>query len=143
MKYREIGPNLYYNNDYVQSGLLTIDNFNPSDPQISSLGELEILDDEVALLHFDFERIHKIDARPIYEMYNDDSLVAKYQVVGDTNCTESINMGSFGEQYDAQVANIQLVPGRKANSVAGKFASNSRFGVFSMGPYFAVNVAKR
>jgi len=87
MKYREIGPNLY--NDYVQSGLLTIDNFNPSDPQISSLGELEILDDEVALLHFDFERIHKIDARPIYEMYNDESLIAKYQVVGDTNCTES------------------------------------------------------
>eukprot|EP00975_Prorocentrum_lima_P033470 7019621-Prorocentrum_lima.AAC.1 len=46
-------------------------------------------------------------------------------------------MGSFSEQYDAQVANIELVPGRQANSLAGKFASNSRFGVFSVGPYTA------
>jgi len=65
-------------------------------------------------------------------------LVANYQLVGGTNCTESIhNMGAFGEQYDAQVANIQLVPGRNANTFAGKFASNSRFGVFSIGPYTA------
>jgi hypothetical protein len=137
-QYREIGSNQKFNNDYVQSGLLTLDKSNPSDPQISSSGELKILDDEVALMHFDFEIMHKIDTRPIHGLSNDDSLVAKYQVMGDTNCTESIhNMGSFGEQYDAQVANIELVPGRKANTLAGKFVSNSRFGIFSIGPYTA------
>jgi len=138
-QYREVGPKQEFNNDYVQSGLLTINKSNPSsDPQISSSGELKVLDDDVALLHFDFESMYEIDARPIHGLRNDDSLVAKYQVVGDTNCTESIhNMGSFSEQYDAQVANIELVPGRKANSLAGKFSSNSRFGVFSVGPYTA------
>jgi len=137
-QYREVGQSQKYNNDYVQSGLLTIDKSNPSDPQISTSGELEVIDDEVALMHFDFESIFKIDERPIYEMYNDDSLVAKYQVLGGSNCTESIhNMGSFGSQYDAQISNIELVPGREANTYAGKFTSNSRFGVFSMGPYTA------
>jgi len=137
-QYREVGPNKTFNNDYVQSGLLIIDKTDPSDPQISSSEELKVLDDEVALMHFDFESIFKIDARPIHGMDDEDSLVAKYQVLSDTNCTESIhNMGSFGEQYDAQVSNIQLVPGRKAGTYAGKFAPNSRFGVFSMGPYTA------
>eukprot|EP00573_Skeletonema_grethae_P008867 CAMPEP_0201711174 /NCGR_PEP_ID=MMETSP0578-20130828/59006_1 /ASSEMBLY_ACC=CAM_ASM_000663 /TAXON_ID=267565 /ORGANISM="Skeletonema grethea, Strain CCMP 1804" /LENGTH=816 /DNA_ID=CAMNT_0048200223 /DNA_START=396 /DNA_END=2843 /DNA_ORIENTATION=+ len=137
-QYREVGPKKNFNNDYVQSGLLTIDKTDPSNPQISSSGELKVLDDEVALMHFDFEGTFKIDARPIHAMDNEDSLVAKYKVLSDTNCTESIhNMGSFGEQYDAQVANIELVPGRKAGTYAGKFAPNSRFGVFSMGPYTA------
>jgi len=137
-QYREVGPNLKFNNDYVVSGLLTVDKSNPNDPQISSSGELEILDDEAPLLHFDFEALYKIDERHIYGLRNDDSMVAKYQVVGDTNCTETIhNMGSFAEQYDAQVANIQLVQGRNPNTSAGKFTSNSRFGVFSIGPYTA------
>ena len=130
-QYSDVGPKPAFNNDYVQSGLLTIDKSNPSDPKISSSGELEILDDEVALMHFDFENIFQINARPTYFMKT-------YQVVGDTNCTESIhNMGSFGAQYDAQIANIQLVPGRNANTYAGKFAPDSRFGVFGMGPYTA------
>lgn len=138
-QYREVGPSEKFNNDYVQSGLLKIDKSNPSDPQISSSGELEILDDEGPLLHFDFESIFKIDERPIHGLYNEkDSLVAKYQVVGGINCTESIhNTGSFGAQYDAQIANIQLVPGRTTNTYAGRFAPNSRFGVFSRGPYTA------
>lgn len=137
-QYREVGPNGEFNNDFVQSGLLTIDKSNPNEPQISSSGELNILDDEVALLHFDFESISKIEERPIHGLRNEDSLVAKYQVVGGINCTESIhNSGSFGEQYDAQIANIELVPGRNADTLAGKFESNSRFGVFSIGPYTA------
>lgn len=56
-QYREVGPNEKFNNDFMQSGLLTIDKSNPNEPQISSSGELDILDDEVALLHFDFESI--------------------------------------------------------------------------------------
>ena len=137
-QYREVGPELKYNNDYVVSGKLTIDKSNPSDSQITSSGELEIVDDEVALLHFDFEGLHKIDERPIYALHDDVSMVAKYQVVGDMNTTESMhNLGSFAEQYDAQIANIELVPGRNADTLAGKFTPNSRFGVFSIGPYTA------
>ena len=44
-QYREVGPKRKFNNDFVQSGLLTIDKSNPNEPQISSSGELDILDD--------------------------------------------------------------------------------------------------
>ena len=137
-QYREVGLELKFNNDYVVSGKLTIDKSNPIDSQITSSGELEIVDDEVALLHFDFEGLHKMDERPIYGLIDDFNLVAKYQVVGGMNATESMhNLGSFAEQYDAQVANIELVPGRNADTLAGKFTPRSRFGVFSIGPYTA------
>jgi len=50
----------------------------------------------------------------VVELFGPDSLVASSVGVRCVNCSESIyNHGSFGAQYDAQVSNIELVPGRK------------------------------
>ncbi|GFH53361.1 hypothetical protein CTEN210_09837 [Chaetoceros tenuissimus] len=136
--FKEIGPAQRYNNDYSESGTLIIDKSNPDEVQITSSGKLEILDDSSALIHFNFEALHSMSERQVDEMWDDDSLVADNQIVGGQRCTESIhNIGTFGQQYDAQVANVELVQGRHNNTMAGKFSSSSRMAVFSIGPYTA------
>ena len=57
--------------------------------------------------------------------------------IRDVVCSKSVpNRGSFSQQYDAQVAGIQLEEG-KIGQYAGEFTSSSRFGVYSFGPFIA------
>jgi len=70
-------------------------------------------------------------------LFGPDNMMATSVEVRDVNCTESLyNQGSFGAQYDAQVSNIELVPGRKGTGdTAGLFNEDSRMAIFGVGPY--------
>ena len=137
-QFKEVGSKEKFNNEYSQNGFLTINKSDASNVQISSGGELEILDDSVPLLHFDFEAIHDMSERQVDGMQNDDSLIAYSQVVGNMTCLESIhNKGSFGQHYDSQITNIDIVQGRNDHTLAGKFSQSSRMGVHSVGPFTA------
>ena len=83
---------------------------------------MEILDDSLALIYFDFEALCSMSERQVDEMWDDDSLVADNQIVGGQRCTESIhNIGTFGQQYDAQVAAntpfLSLISGLRWDSI--------------------------
>ena len=137
-QFKEVGSKQKYNNEYTQNGFLTINKSDASNVQISSGGELEILDDLVPLIHFDFEAIRDMSERQVDGMQNDDSLIAHSEMVGNMMCLESIhNNGSFGQQYDSQITNIDIVQGRNENTLAGKFSQSSRMGVHSVGPFTA------
>lgn len=134
----EVGSKPKFNNEYIENGSVVIDKSNPTDIKISASGDLAILDDSVALIHFDFEALHEMSERQVHGLQSDNSLIAYDQIVGGRYCTKSIhNIGTFGQQYDAQVANVELVQGRHSNTIAGKFSSSSRMAVFSVGPYTA------
>jgi len=68
-------------------------------------------------------------------LFGPDKLMATSVVMRGINCTDSMmNKGSFGAQYDAQVGNVVIVPGREGGSSAGLFLEDSRFGIFGVGP---------
>ena len=135
--FKDVGPGPKYNNNYSESGSLIIDKSNPSDTKISANGDLAILNDSAALIHFDFEAKYKMSERQIEGLYSDKMIPEKI-VVGRKKCNKSIhNVGTFGQQYDSQVKEVALVQGRHNNTSAGKFRARSRMAVFSMGPYTA------
>ena len=63
-------------------------------------------------------------------------LASEVIILGESCDQAMLNSGTFGAQYDAQVGNVELVEsGRVDGKFAGKFAGNSRFAIFGMGPY--------
>jgi hypothetical protein len=136
--WNEIGPELRFNNDYVQDGVLRISKEDPANPVIEhSEGELLILDDEAPLLEFGFDEITPMGGdRQVHGLRNDKERIASYIDMGGVTCTEANeNVGSFGAQYDAQVANLKLLaPGRDGTGYAGRFYKDTLFGIFGTGP---------
>jgi len=133
----EIGPKLKFNNDYVEDGVLRISKTDPANAAIESSGELLVLDDEVALIHVDFEEITPLGGpRQVHSLRDDENRIARWVVMGGVNCTEGLaNQGSFGVQYDAQVASLVLrAPGRNGAGHAGEFSAATSFGIYGTGP---------
>jgi hypothetical protein len=134
--YNEVGTEKKFNNKYVEDGYLTI-NKTLGIAHIDSGGELQLLDRDVALLHFNFEEVYPLGYRQVLGLSGENSLIAHSIEIDGINCTESfINHGSFGSQYDAQVHNVQLVEGMGLQQGrAGKFHPSSRFAIFGTGPF--------
>lgn len=134
--YNEVGTEKKFNNKYVEDGYLTV-NKTLGIVHIDSGGEMQLLNRDVALLHFNFEEVYPLGHRQVLGLSEENSLIAQKIEIDGINCTESfINHGSFGSQYDAQVHNVQLVEGMGIQQGrAGKFYPTSRFAIFGTGPF--------
>ena len=133
--YNEIGDKWKFNNQYVEDGSLHISK-SSEEISIESSGELELLDDSVALIHFDFEEITPLGTRQVLGFHGDKAaLMANSIDIDDVTCTDSLeNLGSFGKQYDAQIGNIELVKGRPGGGRSAQFTHNSRLAIYGVGP---------
>jgi len=132
----EIGPERdpHSKSKFENIGTLVIDKLDGI-TEISSSGELELLDVSKALLHFDFEELHGVSERQIIglkteEMIRLNEVVLRGKVVN----TAIWNKGSFGKQYDAPVGNVKIEQGGVIGK-SGKFSNSSQMGVYSMGPH--------
>ena len=136
----EVGTGWRWNNNYEQNGSVRIDKTDIKNVQINSYGELKELDDNEAVIYFDFEGVHSISERQVFEMYDKQKnlLVTDSQLIGGANATNCFhNQGSFGQQYDAQIHSVKLVKSRSGRGFAGKFTAESRMGIFGVGPLTA------
>jgi len=130
------------NMNHTEFGHLTIRK-DGKRKEIQSSGALKLLDSDYALLNFDFETILPLGSREIVGLshdFNKQTVVASQMTVRDIVCESSIwNNGTFGQQYDAQVANLALVDGIESGN-AIEFNESSIFAIASPGPYSAGNM---
>ena len=140
----EIGnEQIRYNLDYQTSGKLVIKkNSDGSTRKVEGTGQLAPIDPMASLIHFDFEEKLPLESRsilglglipgvPIYKPF------LKSVPVNGVECAEALsNKGEFGSDYDAQSANIHLTTEDGISGKAGAFQSNSRAGIWAMGPHF-------
>ena len=133
--YNEIGVKWKFNNQYEEDGSLHIIK-SSEEISIESSGELELLDDSVALIRFDFEEITPLGTRQVLGFHGDKTaLMANSIDIDKVTCTDGLeNLGSFGKQYDAQIGNVQLVEGRPGGGRSARFTDDSRLAIFAMGP---------
>lgn len=104
---------------------------------ISSSGVLELLDRTSALVHLDFEEAIPLEKRQVVGMQHDDvkvTLIGKRITIRGVESTQSLpNQGSFGQPYDAQIANVDL---KKTETRSfGTLTKHSRIGVYGFGPH--------
>lgn len=136
----EVGTNrVKYNLNYSESGRLIISKDGDTTSIVGS-GQLALLDQSAALLHFNFEEKLPLEERPILGLglapgSSTYTPIKNSVPVREIDCSEVIpNVGEFGLDYDAVSANVKLVQGISGN--AGLFQKNSRAAVWSMGPHF-------
>jgi len=134
LSFNEVGPLPRYNRKHVLQGNLTVDKVNS---EIYSSGVLKLLNREVPLIHFDFEEIVSLKSRQVLGMKHDNkkkTLVAEKITIRGIECEDALpNKGSFAQNYDGQIANVNLKTG--INGLSGAFDSSSRFGIYSSGPH--------
>ena len=137
--YKEVGSSLTMSNfNYEESGHLQILSTDGT-KSISASGDLSFFDKTDPILHFNFENIVPLIDRPVLGLGELPGVrraptVSRVTVDG-VSCSESmINAGVFGMDYDAQVANIELVTEGVFGS-AGVFNTNSRAAIHGMGPH--------
>jgi len=98
-------------------------------------GELAFLDREVRLIHFDFEENFALKDRQVLGLAvrAGDPFRSEISIQG-ARCERSFaNRGVFGQNYDAQHCDIELVGGPQGQ--AGKFNSNSQMAIWGLGPH--------
>ena len=99
-------------------------------PDVSSNGMLELLELYSSIISFHFEEIKPMGTREVLGMRSENDLIATCIIIRDIICTKSFfNISAFGAQYDAQVANINLVDGRYGG-FAASFRAESRMAIF-------------
>jgi len=141
--YNEVGDAPMYNNNYVQDGRLKIDK-SFGEVRVESYGELKLVDEDLPLIHFDFEAVTPLGTRQVLGMDSEDRLIAETIDINGINCTDSLeNHGSFGKQYDAQIANVRKRPGRLGGGFAGEFDGNSRFGIYGKNVDFDITLINK
>ncbi|GFH44387.1 hypothetical protein CTEN210_00861 [Chaetoceros tenuissimus] len=140
--YNEIGDLPKFNNQYEQHGYLTIDK-TQDETLITSQGVLKLLDRDSELIHLTFEEILPLSERQVLGMIHDqmeEKLIGDSVTMRGVSCEEAIlNYGEFGQQFDAQVANVQLVTGRVGN-FAAQFGENSRMSFYGTGANAGGNI---
>ena len=138
ISHNEIGDKeIKYNYSYEVNGRLLLNKANKKTTFIS-FGDLAFLNTLLPMIHFDFEHIVPLQSRQVLGLGDIDGVVNKPIVdavpVNGIICKYSIpNLGEFGQNYDAQAANIELEDGVHGN--AGKFSSTSRAALWGMGPH--------
>ncbi len=129
--FNEVGTSINGTKDYNQFGHIFV-NKSIEETSIESGGVLELLDTNSPLIKFEFEEIFDMASHPVVGLKNKHELVLTSFDVRGVMCNETmINKGVFGEQHNAQVANIDLVEGRRGVSLAGKFNQSSRFAIYA------------
>jgi hypothetical protein len=98
-------------------------------------GELAFLDREARMIHFDFEENFALTDRQVLGLQRGPGNPFMSQVmIQGVRCDRSFpNRGVFGQNYDAQYANIELVEGPRGK--AGVFNRNSQMAVYGAGPH--------
>ena len=136
--YEEVGLEKTMSNfDYVPSGHIQILK-NDAVKSIVTSGELSLFDPDDPMIYFNFESKTALKDRPVLGLGELPGgrrapMVGSVEVDGAT-CTESlINVGAFGQDYDAQSRNVGLTPG--LYGLAGVFNLDSRAAIFGMGPH--------
>lgn len=122
--------------EYSEIGIVLIDKSQTDHTTIASSGILEIRDHQLPIIHYDFEALSTIQERPIWlmkEKGSDDDSAEVFFVNGEEVRDSLPNNGTFGQFYDAQIADVALVQGLYGNN-AGLFNSQSVMATFAMGP---------
>ena len=89
--YNEVGDKSRYNNQYIEDGRLTIIKTNlGEESQIESSGELELLNDDMPLIHFDFEELYPLSTRRVIGLTSTDMLIPGSIEIGGVACNESL-----------------------------------------------------
>ncbi len=103
-------------------------------------GELAFLDREARMLHFDFEESFALVDRQVLGLNKrPGNPFVSETVIQGVRCDLSFaNRGVFGQNYDAQYANIELVDGPRGK--AGEFNPNSQMAVYGAGPHGHGNI---
>ena len=142
--YNETGTkNFMKNFNYTLNGKLTVKK-GGNLKSIDGYGTLKPLNRVKALMHFTFEEIVSLRNRPVLGVRGSCSvcgapIVNQLEVRG-VKCHKSLpNIGEFGQNYDAQVNNLILVPG--VHGKAAKFGLDSRAAISGMGPFGEGSVA--
>jgi len=137
--YDEIGDQRQFNLKYEESGHLSIDK-TTSVTKLSSSGVLKLLDLDDVILMYDFEDILPLGTRKVPGFRSDSGLMKDVIKIRGEVCSDSIyNQGQFGAQYDAQVCNLVLGPGRIGGR-SGWFNDRSRMAMIASGPFSAGDV---
>ena len=103
-------------------------------------GELTFLDRDARMIHFDFEENFALADRQVLGLQRGpgNPFVSEVTIQG-VRCDRSFpNRGVFGQNYDAQYANIALAEGPRGK--AGVFNPNSQMAVYGAGPHGHGNV---
>ncbi len=92
------------------------------------------------MIYFSFESIHELHDRPVLGLgelpgVRRAPIVSEVTIDGVTCYSSLPNHGAFGQNYDAQVTNIDIIPGMHGN--AGTFDLDSRAAVLGQGPHTA------
>lgn len=87
----KVGTGWRWNNNYEQNGSVRIDKTDIKNVQINSYGKLKELDDNEAVIYFNFEGVHSISERQVFEMYDKKKnlLVTDSQLIGGANATNA------------------------------------------------------
>jgi len=98
-------------------------------------GELAFLDREARMIHFDFEENFALADRQVLGLNKrpGNPFVSEVTIQG-VRCDRSFaNRGVFGQNYDAQYADIDFTDGPRGK--AGVFNPNSQMAVYGAGPH--------
>ncbi len=98
-------------------------------------GELAFLDREARMIHFDFEEDFALADRQVLGLQRGpgNPFVSEVTIQG-VRCDRSFpNRGVFGQNYDAQYADIDFTDG--PYGLAGVFNPNSQMAVYGAGPH--------
>lgn len=132
--YNELLPGKLGNREYAVHGSLVLDK-SGEHTVIRSEGVLELLDRSSPLIHLTFDNIVPMSSRQVlgFKQSKKDLIKSGLYIRGIWSNESLSNEGSFGQQYDAQVANIALDPGFLGNS--GIFVEDSRLSIYSLSPH--------
>jgi hypothetical protein len=137
--FNEIGEKpVMYNYDYEKNGRLIIMK-NTSNSEIIGNGELALLDRNEPMIHFNFEEIVSLRSRPVIGLGYLPSVKKNTPKISEVlvqgiECAFSLpNIGQFGQNYDAQVGNMNLV--QDHYRTWGDFTEKTRAAVLGMGPH--------
>ena len=129
---------MMHNYNYRRRGRLLLKKNDDGDHTTiqDSWGELQIMDRSSPMIHFSFEEITNLWKRPVAGLGGLKSVtntpIVEEVPVNGILCRYSLpNMGAFGQNYDAQVANLNFVEGIHGNGA--EFSSESRVAIWGMG----------
>jgi hypothetical protein len=136
--YDEVGSEKNMQNfNYAASGHIQIFKTAGS-KSITATGELSLFDPDDPIIYFNFESKGTLQDRHVLGLgelpgVRRSPTVTSVEIDGK-ECAESlINVGAFGQDYDAQSTTVELTSG--VYGLAGVFTADSRAAIYGMGPH--------
>lgn len=135
ISYNEFGEKGRDNRQYEENGSMIIKrNVTNQFESVKSDGVLELIRYGEPLIHYTFDESMPLSTRRVDGMGTNKDLEPSEIDIRGMNCNTSIpNYGEFGQNYDAQYANVELHVGIMGS--AAKFQESSRMAVYGLGPH--------